>query len=81
MMGTERHPDHEQFLYPSRGYDSRQKDFAPIILVGMLPMVIPRPIRRFRPARWQSWSPPPRRKPDKIDMALPSNTPASYSSS
>ena len=39
MMGTNATQTMNEFLYPSTGYDS-QKDFAPIILVGMLPMVI-----------------------------------------
>ena len=39
LMGTVATQTMNEFLYPSTGYDS-EKDFAPIILVGMLPMVI-----------------------------------------
>ena len=39
LMGTVATQTMNEFLYPSLGYDS-QKDFEPIILVGMLPMVI-----------------------------------------
>src|SRR5882724_6407168 len=39
LMGTVATQTMNEFLYPSIGYDS-DKDFAPIILVGMLPMVI-----------------------------------------
>ena len=39
LMGTVATQTMNEFLYPSVGYDS-QKDFEPIALVGMLPMVI-----------------------------------------
>src|SRR5580704_15159370 len=39
MMGTNATQTMNEFLYSSVGYDS-VKDFAPIVLVGMLPMVI-----------------------------------------
>src|SRR5262245_61627001 len=39
LMGTVATQTMNEFLYPSVGYDS-QKDFEPVALVGMLPMVI-----------------------------------------
>ena len=39
LMGTNATQTMNEFLYTSPGYDA-SKDFAPVVLVGMLPMVI-----------------------------------------
>jgi tripartite-type tricarboxylate transporter receptor subunit TctC len=72
LMGTVATQTMNEFLYPSTGYDS-EKDFAPIILVGMLPMVI-----SANPAFAASTIPEliaaAKAQPDKINIALPSTT-------
>jgi tripartite-type tricarboxylate transporter receptor subunit TctC len=72
MMGTNATQTMNEFLYPSTGYDS-QKDFAPIILVGMLPMVISAN-PSFPANSISELIAAAKAKPDKIDMALPSTT-------
>ena len=72
MMGTNATQTMNEFLYPSTGYDS-QKDFAPIILVGMLPMVISAN-PSFPANSISELIAAAEAKPDKIDMALPSTT-------
>ena len=71
-MGTNATHSMNAFLYPSVGYDA-EADFAPIILVGMLPMVISanpdfsaRSITELVAAATA--------KPDRIDVALPSTS-------
>ena len=39
LMGTNATQTMNEFLYPSTGYDAA-RDFAPVVLVGMLPMVV-----------------------------------------
>jgi tripartite-type tricarboxylate transporter receptor subunit TctC len=72
MMGTNATQTMNEFLYPSTGYDS-QKDFAPIILVGMLPMVISAN-PSFPANSISELIAAAKAKPDKFDMALPSTT-------
>lgn len=72
LMGTVATQTMNEFLYPSTGYDSA-KDFAPIILVGMLPMVIsanPEFPARTIPELIAA----AKAQPDKINIALPSTT-------
>ncbi len=72
LMGTVATQTMNEFLYASPGYDS-EKDFAPIILVGMLPMVIsanPDFPARTIPALIGA----AKAQPDKINIALPSTT-------
>ena len=72
LMGTVATQTMNEFLYPSVGYDS-DKDFAPIILVGMLPMVI-----SANPSLAASTIPElvaaAKAQPDKLNIALPSTT-------
>jgi tripartite-type tricarboxylate transporter receptor subunit TctC len=72
LMGTVATQTMNEFLYPSIGYDS-DKDFAPIILVGMLPMVI-----SANPSFPANSIPElvaaAKADPDKINIALPSTT-------
>ena len=72
LMGTVATQTMNEFLYPSVGYDS-DKDFAPIILVGMLPMVI-----SANPSFAGSTIPEliaaAKAQPDKLNIALPSTT-------
>ena len=72
LMGTVATQTMNEFLYPSVGYDS-DKDFAPIILVGMLPMVI-----SANPSLPVSTIPElvaaAKAQPDKLNIALPSTT-------
>jgi tripartite-type tricarboxylate transporter receptor subunit TctC len=71
-MGTVATQSMNQFMYSSPGYDPA-KDFAPIILVGMLPMVI-----SANPSVSVNSIPElvaaAKAKPDKIDIALPSTS-------
>jgi len=72
LMGTVATQTMNEFLYPSTGYDPAQ-DFAPIILVGMLPMVIS--VNPAFPARTiPELIAMAKAQPDKINVALPSNT-------
>jgi tripartite-type tricarboxylate transporter receptor subunit TctC len=72
LMGTVATQTMNEFLYPSVGYDSL-KDFEPVALVGMLPMVISAnpsfPVNSVAELVAAA-----KAKPDKIDIALPSTT-------
>ncbi|MCW5735855.1 MAG: tripartite tricarboxylate transporter substrate binding protein [Enhydrobacter sp.] len=72
LMGTVATQTMNEFLYASTGYES-EKDFAPVILVGMLPMVI-----SANPAFAANTIPEliaaAKAQPDKINIALPSTT-------
>ena len=72
LMGTVATQTMNEFLYPSVGYDS-QKDFEPIALVGMLPMVISAN-PSFAANSVAELVAAAKAKPDKIDIALPSTT-------
>jgi len=72
LMGTVATQTMNEFLYPSTGYDSA-KDFAPIILVGMLPMVISAN-PEFKAGTIQELIAAAKAQPDKINIALPSTT-------
>jgi tripartite-type tricarboxylate transporter receptor subunit TctC len=71
-MGTNATHSMNQFLYHSIGYDP-VKDFAPVMLVGMLPMVISAnpgfPANNLTELIALS-----KARPDRIDVALPSNS-------
>src|SRR5260221_1605797 len=72
LMGTVATQTMNEFLYPSVGYDS-QKDFEPVALVAMLPMVIS--ANPYFPANSVAeLVAAAKAKPDKIDIALPSTT-------
>ena len=72
LMGTVPTQTMNEFLYASTGYDSA-KDFAPIILVGMLPMVISaNPV--FPAKTIPELIAAAKAQPDKINVALPSTT-------
>ena len=71
-MGTNGTHSMNEFLYPSTGFDP-EKDFAPIILIGMLPMVIAAN-PSFAPSSVAELIATAKAKPDKIDVALPSTT-------
>ncbi len=68
-MGTNATHSMNQYLYPSIGFDP-EKDFVPIILIGMLPMVISShpafPANSLVELIAMS-----KTRPDKIDVALP----------
>jgi len=72
LMGTVATQTMNEFLYPSLGYEP-DKDFVPIILVGMLPMVI-----SANPSFPANSIPElvaaAKAQPDKINVALPSTT-------
>jgi len=72
LMGTVATQTMNEFLYPSVGYDS-QKDFEPIALVGMLPMVISAN-PSFAANSVAELVAAAKARPDKIDIALPSTT-------
>jgi tripartite-type tricarboxylate transporter receptor subunit TctC len=72
LMGTNATQTMNEFLYPSTGYDA-EKDFAPIVLVGMLPMVISAN-PSFPPNTVQDLIAAAKLQPDKINVALPSTT-------
>jgi len=72
LMGTNATQTMNEFLYPSTGYDS-DKDFAPIILVGMLPMVISAN-PEFPAKTIAELIAAAKAQPDKINIALPSTT-------
>lgn len=71
-MGTNGTHSMNQFLYPSTGFDP-EKDFAPIILIGMLPMVVAAS-PSFAPNSVAELIATAKARPDKIDVALPSTT-------
>src|ERR1043165_7286781 len=72
LMGTVATQTMNEFLYPSVGYDSA-KDFEPIALVAMLPMVISAN-PSFPANSVAELVAAAKAKPDKIDIALPSTT-------
>jgi tripartite-type tricarboxylate transporter receptor subunit TctC len=72
LMGTVATQTMNEFLYPSVGYDS-DKDFAPVILVGMLPMVISAN-PSFGPSTIPELIAAAKAQPDKLNIALPSTT-------
>jgi tripartite-type tricarboxylate transporter receptor subunit TctC len=72
LMGTNATQTMNEFLYPSVGYDAA-KDFEPITLVGMLPMVISAN-PSFAVNSVAELVAAAKAKPDKIDIALPSTT-------
>ena len=72
LMGTVATQTMNEFLYPSTGYDSA-KDFAPVILVGMLPMVISAN-PEFPANTIPELIAAAKAQPDKINIALPSTT-------
>jgi len=71
-MGTNATQTMNQFMYDSLGYDPA-KDFAPIVLVGMLPMVI-----AANPSFPANSIPElvaaAKTRPDKINVAMPSTS-------
>lgn len=72
LMGTVATQTMNEFLYASTGYDSA-RDFAPIILVGMLPMVISAN-PEFPAKTIPELIAAAKAQPDKINIALPSTT-------
>ncbi len=72
LMGTVATQTMNEFLYSSVGYDS-DKDFAPVILVGMLPMVISAN-PSFAPGTIPELVAAAKAQPDKLNIALPSTT-------
>ncbi|MDP1964466.1 MAG: tripartite tricarboxylate transporter substrate binding protein [Reyranella sp.] len=72
LMGTVATQTMNEFLYSSVGYDS-DKDFAPVILVGMLPMVISAN-PSFAPSTIPELVTAAKAQPDKLNIALPSTT-------
>jgi tripartite-type tricarboxylate transporter receptor subunit TctC len=71
-MGTNATHTMNEYLYASVGYDA-EKDFAPIILVGMLPMVISAN-PSFPANSLTELIAAAKANPEKIDMALPSTS-------
>ena len=61
-----------EFLYPSIGYQP-DKDFAPIILVGLLPLVVAAN-PSFEANSIGELIAAAKARPDKIDVAMPSTT-------
>ena len=72
LMGTNATQTMNEFLYPSTGYDAA-KDFAPVVLVGMLPMVIAAN-PDFAPSTIPELVAAAKAQPDKINVALPSTS-------
>ena len=72
LMGTNATQTMNEFLYPSLGY-APDKDFAPIMLVGRLPMVIAAN-PSFSGNAVTEMLAAAKAAPDKINVALPSNT-------
>jgi tripartite-type tricarboxylate transporter receptor subunit TctC len=72
LMGTNATQTMNEFLYASTGYDA-VKDFAPVVLVGMLPMVIAAN-PGFAPNTIQDLVAAAKLQPDKINVALPSTS-------
>jgi tripartite-type tricarboxylate transporter receptor subunit TctC len=72
LMGTNATQAMNEFLYPTIGYQP-DKDFAPIVLVGLLPMVVvANP--SFPGNSISELVEAARAKPDKIDVAMTSTT-------
>jgi tripartite-type tricarboxylate transporter receptor subunit TctC len=72
LMGTNATQTMNEFLYPSTGYDAA-KDFAPVVLVGMLPMVVAAN-PDFAPSTIPELIAAAKAQPDKINVALPSTS-------
>src|SRR5215216_3561422 len=72
LMGTNGTQTMNEFLYASPGFDPA-KDFAPIMLDGMLPMVVAAN-PSFAPNSVAELVAAAKAKPDKVDVALPSTT-------
>jgi tripartite-type tricarboxylate transporter receptor subunit TctC len=72
LMGTNATQTMNEFLYPSTGYDAA-KDFAPVVLVGMLPMVVAAN-PDFAPGTIPELVAAAKAQPDKINVALPSTS-------
>lgn len=72
LMGTVATQTMNEFLYASTGYDST-KDFDPIVLVGMLPMVISAN-PEFPAKTIPELIAAAKAQPDKVSVALPSTT-------
>jgi tripartite-type tricarboxylate transporter receptor subunit TctC len=72
LMGTNATQTMNEFLYPSTGYNA-EKDFAPIVLVGMLPMVVAANTD-FAPGTIPELVAAAKAQPDKINVALPSTS-------
>src|SRR5258708_811849 len=72
LMGTNATQTMNEFMYPSMGFEP-DKDFAPIILVGKLPMVISTS-PSFAGNSVADLIAAAKATPDKVDIALPSTT-------
>jgi tripartite-type tricarboxylate transporter receptor subunit TctC len=72
LMGTNATQTMNEFLYSSTGYDA-EKDFAPVVLVGMLPMVVAAN-PGFAPSTMPELIAAAKAQPDKINVALPSTS-------
>jgi tripartite-type tricarboxylate transporter receptor subunit TctC len=72
LMGTNGTQTMNEFLYASPGFDPG-KDFTPIMLVGLLPMVIAAN-PSFAANSVAELVAAAKAKPDKVDVALPSTT-------
>ncbi|MGX1318302.1 tripartite-type tricarboxylate transporter receptor subunit TctC [Bradyrhizobium sp. USDA 377] len=72
LMGTNATQTMNEFMYPSLGFVP-DKDFAPIILVGKLPLVITAS-PSFAGNNVADLISAAKAKPDRIDIALPSTT-------
>jgi tripartite-type tricarboxylate transporter receptor subunit TctC len=72
LMGTNATHAMNEFLYPSIGYQP-DKDFAPIILVGLLPLVVAAN-PSFEANSIGELIAAAKARPDKIDVAMPSTT-------
>ncbi len=72
LMGTNATQTMNEFMYPSMGFVPN-KDFAPIILVGKLPLVITAS-PSFAGNSVADLISAAKAKPDRIDIALPSTT-------
>jgi tripartite-type tricarboxylate transporter receptor subunit TctC len=72
LMGTNATQTMNEFMYPSLGFEPA-KDFAPIILVGKLPLVISAS-PSFAGNSVADLVAAAKATPDKIDIALPSTT-------
>ena len=71
-MGTNATHAMNEFLYPSIGYQP-DKDFVPIILVGLLPLVVAAN-PAFEANSIGELIAAAKARPDKIDVAMPSTT-------
>jgi tripartite-type tricarboxylate transporter receptor subunit TctC len=72
LMGTNATQTMNEFLYPSTGYEAA-KDFAPVVLVGMLPMVVAAN-PDVAPSTIPELVAAAKAQPDKINVALPSTS-------